>query len=390
MASSRLIKCRVLRCMVIVSVLIVLLMLGGYAVWYLCASRQNPKVVEIVGGSILVTLLIGSSSTLFAELRGEPKSHKGAVTLWFMTSVSFLAALTAFLVYCANTPKEFRRQIPVSYLIDMNELELASDLEIGFDEAALFYDDAVSLFRNLKRTSPDNENRIRDALADPGRRFHFGVGLFRDLTEILVPRCMRGVTVLSEGSEGASARGETRRWNGSPNKMIGDRLMDFNDIQGDLSQNQFFGLPGSVGFELPNSKLRLHLPKDTRVRLVRDDRVWSSTYIITNDFVEIKIGVYVFFEGIWLRLTYPADSAFRVSLEPGIKRRGPFYRVDAIIYYDVKFDKLRHSFSDMRYYEEWANDLFALLERRFAWGSPPLLEHTEVMRRYKQHLEQKK
>jgi hypothetical protein len=370
-------------------VLVLLLGAGAYAVWYVWASRQNPKVIEIVGGSILITLLLGSSSTLFAKLRAEPKSHKVAVTLWFLISASLLMIVIAGLVFSSNTPPSIKKEIPVTYLIDMNDLAIVSDLEVESAEARFLYMDAVALFQHFKGASDDNQRQVKSALAEPGRWLHFGTGLFCDLTEILIPRCIAGPGEQGD-SEPAVWRGEVRRWNAWPDKRIAAENVDINDILGPLSQNQFFHIQGSPLYELDrnNHNMELRLPRNARICLSSGDAPWSSAYTISNDFVEIKIRVQVFLLGIWLRLTYPAESAFRVSLTPSNRRRGPFYRVDTVIYYEATFSKRWYSLSKMRYHEEWANDLLALLERRFTWGSPPLLDFAEVMKQNKKRIEQ--
>jgi hypothetical protein len=383
MASQPFMKCRTLIRVGMGFVLIVLLGSAAYAVWYIWASRQNPKVIEIVGGSILITLLLGSSSTLFTKIREKPKRHRASVIMWFLTSASLLVVLIAFLVYASNTPKDIKRQIPVTYLIDMNELEITSDLEIASSEARFVYRDAVNLFHNFKHASADNEAQVKNALVH--HEFLFGTRLFRDLTEILIPRCIAGPPEQGE-MEPALWCGELHRWQAWPHKSISCAEMDFNDIQGGFNQNQFFRIRGWPGLVFCRKKLRL--PNDTRVQLLTGDSGWSSVYVIANDFVEIKIGIQVFVIGMWISPTFPAESAFRVSLAPGGKRRGPFCRVDTMIYYDVTFSRCWYSFPEMRHYEEWVNDLYALLERRFAWGSPQLLSFAEVMKRYEWSIEQ--
>jgi hypothetical protein len=402
MASLESIKGSVLGCIKVgfISLILVLAVTAGYAGWYVYCSWENPSVREIIFGSIAITLLLGFCTTFFSSLFSrsfrEPGNHNSEVARSFWSfisilllavgSVSLLAIVIAFLVYESNTPRSIKREIPVSYLIDMSELQIASDLEITSSDARQLYEDAISLFRNFSRANTGNGEQVRKALLEPGRWFNFGVGLFRDLTQILIPHCI-GVIAEQGDMEPAIWRGEHLRWEGWPDRSISGTNIDINDIEGGLARNLFFSVPGSESYKL--TKTPLGLPKGTRVCLLPTDTVWSSTYLISNDFVEIKMRVQVFCLGTWFRLTSPAEPAFRVSLAPTAKRRGPFYRVDTMIYYEATFSKWRYSFSDMRHYEEWANDLSSLLERRFSWGSPPLLDDREVMRQYKQQMEQK-
>jgi len=342
-------------------------------VWYVYASWQNPKAKEIVVGSVLITWLLtsllASSSTLLANVPQEPNARKASVARRWITSASLLAVVIAFLVYSSNTPRELKRQIPITYLIDMNDLEIPWNLEIASSEARFAYRDAVDLFHNFKHANSGSEKLIGTALGDPGASgFSPGVSLFRDLTEILIPRCIGGITEQGD-MESAFWRGEDLRWEARPDKSIAGTTIDFNDIEG-LNQNQFFHILGSPMHKF--HKIELRLPKGTRVRLLRAGTPWSSTYVISNNFVEIKIRVQVFVIGQWLRHAFPAESAFRAVVIPGAKRRGPFCCVDTVIYYDVEFHKAWYSLPAMRHHENWVDDLFALLSRRLAWGQPPI------------------
>jgi len=172
-------------------------------------------------------------------------------------------------------------------------------------------------------------------------------------------------------------RKETAKWLGFPHEDIAGKPRSFETIPGDFRSNMFYGIKG-----YPHDKLELRLPKNTKISLDREGGL-SPQFILKNKFMEIKIGIF-FSIGDSQSFGFLSESAF---IRHGIDSNDlnlAFNRYETIIYYDVTFSKWRYGYGEMKHYEEWANDLFAMLERKFRWGSPALLDEVEVFRRFEQ------
>jgi hypothetical protein len=142
------------------------------------------------------------------------------------------------------------------------------------------------------------------------------------------------------------------------------------------------------GFPSPEP-IQMRLPRDARIRIEKPDAL-SSAIIIENSFATITLEIFIPPRDGGLNvLAFPEASNFLFPELFGdspfartvvMERAAQYKRYDAIISMEAKFDKLRYGFPEMKLYREWAANLFASLERRFAWGQPTLRELEEVLR----------
>jgi hypothetical protein len=239
------------------------------------------------------------------------------------------------------------------------------------------YDEARWIFKNFRDKSPDNAKKIEKIASGPGRQrdFVFAMEFFQNLTEYLVAYYM-GHHFSTPETDLTMYRKETAKWFGFPHKDINGNTKSIESVSGDFNSNLFYGIKGM----LPDAILELRLPKNTEISLKRDVRPFSSQFIIKNKYIEIKIGVF-FSVGGSQSIGFFDDSLLPYGHDAE-ELKLAFLQYETIVYYDVTFNKWRYAYPEMKYYEEWANDLFSMLERKFLWGSSALADTMEGFRRY--------
>jgi hypothetical protein len=386
MAPPGLTKRRIARCTK-AAVALAAIVAAGWAILYLWYSRQNPKVLEVVGGSILITLLLGSATTLFSRLHGESKDYRG-ILFWLLTSISLLAIVIAFLVYESNTPRDIAEEIPVVYLIDPATNRLA-DLRFLEDETGnICYLQARLALTRLKEKEPKVNtaiNSINTRASSPndvavvGRNMLLLDRVFQDLTEYLLIYGLGHIFFAASDGESRMYGGHALRWIARPEGDIGDEPQTLSSIEEKFKANRFYGITTTMDSEDP---WQFHLPKGSHMHLKRN--AGSRTSVLTiecNGFIRIDIAV-----------QYLSNSSqgyvYLRELEQGVEIRDsqePYRmlrRFHACIHYDVKFDRWRYGYAPMRHYENWANDLLGVLQRQLSWGNPPLANYGNVMRYY--------
>jgi len=351
---------------------------AGFAVAYVCYSWQNPKVIEIVFGSILITLLLGSSTTLFSRLFGEPKSHKGA-WFWLLMSVSLLVVVIAFLVYASNTPKDITEDIPVVYLIDPTT-NLLAHLGLAENETgAICYLHARLVLQRLQESEPKAKAAIgslntRTTSADDMMFLH---RIFQDLTEYLLVYHLGNIFFAMGEGERTLYGGRALRWIARPGGDIAAESQTLGNIEKQFAENLFYGVKTTMD---SNDPWQFHLPKGSQMRLQKGaDTGITVLTIETKRFMRIDIAVQYLWNSsqgyVVLRESEEAVNAQDLQ-EPYRSLR----RFQAVIHYDVKFDKRRYGYAIMRQYERWATDLLAVLQRQFSWGNPRLADTGKVPR----------
>jgi hypothetical protein len=360
---------------VLVTLVTLLLATGGiYSVYYIYHSRDNPHFLEIILGSILISLIVGILPSLIQKFTEKQVANRPWI--WFGILCCFLGILVALLVYSSNAPKNIKAEIPVTYLVNLNTMELPSGLRFDSTITSVSYDQARCILKNFKDKNPENAQKIKQMLqanfVDTSR---FEIICFQNLSEYLIAYYI-GYSFTTPEFELALHRGESAKWLAFPHPTIRGESKPLDWIEGEFRNNLFYGIEA---FPELDEKIELKLPKNTEVLLTRANKA-SSTFTIKNKFLEIKIEV-------WYLLGssgYPAprlpDSAF--SLYVPKEQNGPFKRYNTVISYNVTFNRLRYAFPEMQYYEEWANDLLSMLQRKLSWGSPPYVDLTELLKRY--------
>lgn len=351
-----------------------LAILGILAVVYISSSGSNPHIPEIIIGTIAIGLFIGISSTLIHTLFEKQISAKPIIST--LLALFCLAILVAILVYSSNNPKNIRREIPVTYLVDIKTNEMPFGLQFHSTTTHVCYDDARFIFKNFKEKSSENSKRIIEMVTSSGvDTSGFSIRFFQNLTEYLIPYFIGNRFVTPEAELTRYYR-ETPKWLGMPDNKIKGKSMSLEYITGEFKDNLFYGIKGQI----PDNKIEMILPKDTEITLKRDDGP-TSRFIIKNKFLEIKIGVrYLIGTSEFFAFLHPSAIPPYSPSAKELKRS--FKRYDTIIYYDVNFNKWRYGFPIMRYYEEWANSLISVMQRKFAWGSSVLVDPLEVLRYY--------
>ncbi len=363
----------------IISVLVTLVTLllatgGAYSVYYIYHSRDNPHLLEIILGSILISLIVGILPSLIQKFTEKQVANRPWIS--FVTLCCCLGILVALLVYSSNAPKNIKVEIPVTYLVNLNTMELPFGLRFDSTITSLSYDQARRILKNFKDKNPENAEKIKQMLqanfVDTSR---FDVTCFQNLTEYLIAYYI-GYSFTTSDFELALHRGEVLRWLAFPHPTIRGESKPLEWIKGEFRNNLFYGLKA---FPELDEKIELNLPKNTEVSFTRANEA-SSTFTIKNKFLEIKIEVWYLLGSSGYPSPRLPDAAF--SLYVPKEQKGPFKRYDAVISYNVTFERLRYAFPEMRYYEEWANDLLSMLQRKLSWGSAPCVDLTELVKRY--------
>jgi hypothetical protein len=237
----------------------------------------------------------------------------------------------------------------------------------------LCYFQVRRFFRQFKEKTPKAAKAVESAFTHPvmGDDPVFLMKIFENFTEYLIADYI-GYVFTTSDTEKSFYSGESRSWLGLPHPDIEGETQTVNDIEGPFPENLFFG---SEHIDT-NTKLEFRLPKDTSICLHKKDGVMSSQFTIKNKFLQIDITV---------AFLVQSSGGYAFLSEPEMEK--PYrslLKFETCVFYDVKYSKWRYSYSDMRHYEKWAQDLFLVLQRKFSWGNPPLAEFEEMMRYFKQ------
>jgi hypothetical protein len=352
---------RGVKSIIVITLLILLFLLAVSMISYVFYSRSSPYVWEIIIASIMVSLLLGVISKFIDKLFEKPIAAK-PITCLIVVSTCLLV-LIVLLIYLSNVPKEIHREIPVTYLVSPRTKELPYGLRFADTSTSVSYKDAMFIFKNFKDKSPDNAKKIENITSMSGHvDILCAMETFQNLTEYLVAYYM-GHPFATPETDLTMYREETAKSLGLPHKDIAGNPKSIESISGDFKSNLFYGIKGM----LPNVILELRLPKNTEISFKRDVRLPSSQFILKNKYMEIKIGVF-FYVGGSQSVGFFDNSVLSFSSNAEELKK-VFLQYETVIYYDVTFNKWRYAYPEMKYYEEWANDLFSMLERKFRWGS---------------------
>lgn len=345
------------------------------AVGYIYLNRRNLYVWEIIIGSVAISLLLGVVPSLIHNILEKETGVRSIVL--FMIVTACLAVLIAILVYLSNVPKSIREEIPVTYLLSPRKKELPYGLRFASTTTSACYLEAMWIFKRFKEMSPGNAKKIEEMAKAPGQEdFVFARKFFQNLTEYLLAYYM-AMHFTTDEANLTWYRKETPKWLGFPHEDIAGKGKPLEAIGGDFRDNIFYGIKGHS----PKVKLELRFPKGTEINLDRENL--SSTLTIKNKFMVAKIGVFFSIMGSQ-SFGFLHESTFLPYGSDKEELAKAFRRYDTIIYYDVTFSKRSYGYPEMKYYEEWAKDLFTVLERKFRWGSPALEDEIEILRRYPQ------
>jgi len=324
-------------------------------------SPSNPRIIELILGVVTLGIVIGIvSSLVYTFFHRQVENHpKKAISFAFCC----LLFVLALLLFSSNTPKILSRDIPVTYLVNPNTGEMPYSLYFQGQTTSISYRDVVSIFKQFGERSPE---KAEDLLSGNP----VSMRIFRDLTEYLIPYFI-GTTFTTSEVEPTMYRKTTRKWFGKPHLSITDQPTTIDDISGPLGENLFYGIK-----TFPDTKIEMDLPKNTQITLERDGD-FITTIVFKNRFQEISIGIQLLLTtsggGAYLAAVFlPPPPLLPPSFADELKVLYKSY--NTIIHFDVKFSRLWYGHPDMQYYEEWANSLLSLLERKFGWGSPNLYD----------------
>lgn len=355
-------------------ILLIALFAGILGFYYVASNHANPHIIEILVGSIALGIIVGIISSLVSTFfRRRIEAHRAIAAI---LAVCSLAVFLAVLVYSSNIPKSIKREIPVTYLVNLNTKELAFTLHFPADTFAR-YMEVAAMFKKFRERSTENSRRVEKLLNGKSVPAISALMIFRDLTEYLIPYFI-GWNPGGSGAERSIYRKEIGKYLGFPDPDIIGQPKSMDDISGPIEENLFHGSEGLV----PGGKIRMQLPKHTVIALERDGD-FSSTFMIKNEFMKVTIGIKVLLGSSGSQVLLHPDSLLPPSIfadRMEQERKAPFKRYSTIIYYDVTFSRWRYGFPDMRHYEDWAINLFSALERQFAWGSP-ILVHPRTLKR---------
>jgi hypothetical protein len=371
---------------IVITLLILLFLLAVSMLSYVFYSRSSPYVWEIIIGSIMVSLLLGVISKFIDKLFEKPIAAK-PITCLIGVSICLLV-LISLLIYLSNMPKKIRAEIPVTYLVSLKTTELASGITFNDDTADFCYMEARSIFKDFKKANPDNARQIgemfeRTKPTDPDS-FIFGYKCFQNLTEYLVFYYMSSPLDMAE-LERVGYWKQVGDWEagdslGRPEMRISGHPMSVECVAGDFKKNLFYGIKGRFGDKNPS----LTFPKGADISLTRMEWLTSQFVIQDNKYFKITIGIR-FLVNESQGITYIDESEVLPYSNSDAEGSGPFQKFNAVIYYEATFNKWRYAFPDMQYYEKWANTLLSLLQRRFAWGRPALLDYAGILRHEKRY-----
>jgi len=348
---------------VIIAFLILMILLGIGAIVFTYLNYSNPHLLEIVVGTTMIGLFIGIASSIIHTLFDQHIKENPLISGIFV--LCFLIILIAVFIYASNVPKSIKREIPVTYLLNLKKQELSYGFMIDSTVAEGSYSSAHSIFRQFKGKNIENAIKIEQIVSKDHSASE--AILFHDFTEYLIAYFLAVPFVTGE-MESHLYRHEISEILGWPDKRIRGEYKQLDYITGDFKNNSFYGI-----MEDPHITIQgMRLPKDTDIQLIRDNKT-TSQFIIKNNFMTVTIGIVYLTGSSGSRVPIFPPSAFVPSATSEEERKGPFKRYESMIYYDVSFNKFRYGSPERKYYEEWAENLFFMLERKFSWGSPEFL-----------------
>jgi hypothetical protein len=344
------------------------------AVYFFC-SRGNPRFWEILIGSVLLSLLLGMMSTLLERFM-EKGLRNGPWTLVAITT-PFLIAFMALLIYSSNRPKNIKAEIPVTYLIDPTTHDLVGHFLGDSDTGMGCYFIAHQVFRCFKESTPKAAAAVDGIFTHPsmGEDPLYLWQMFHDFTEYLVVLYFGSTS--TEGAterEKKTHRNEAAQWLAIPNLNIRCEPQPVSQIEGQLKENMFWNI--EFGYIARRAQLRFWMPRDTKITLLRKDDTQSSLLTIENKFLRIDIEIQ------FLVMSSQGDT-FLGEWEGGMNTQDsgkPYRMLKTCIYYDVTYKRMRYGYPEMRDHEQWAQDLFSLLERKFSWGNPLVVDWKKAAR----------
>jgi hypothetical protein len=350
------------------------LVMGASGLWYIFASRSAANWSEIVIGSVMLSILVGMVSSFVDKILAGPLEKRVWVGLGLTGSISLVCV--SVLLFLGNMPEPIKKEIPVTYLVNMQTGELAP-VRSQETTSVSSYSEARIVWKQFMGKDPNTAELIRRSLGEPGQGGDFLLVMrsFRDLTEYVVVKALVSRAITPE-AEYLIYRRETPGWLAIPDKEIRGEKKGLDVVRG-FTDNPFSGLPGWF----PDKAMRLDLPVGTKIRIERDD-FYISRIIIQNKYLTIRIGVQM----LVVNSGWPArpEPSMLEIYADNVAKRGPFKQYSAVVYYDVEFDRLRYGFRNMERHQRWANDLFGVLERSLTWGNPRLVDLYEEIRRYEE------
>jgi hypothetical protein len=359
-------------------------------VLYIYQSRENPRFVELTMGSFALAGVLGVVSSMVTRyMQGWPGSHTaphGRPTSREVNALlvlpSIVALLLCVLIYSTNSPQPVSKELDMNYVISESKLELPIDL-LGQrleTNASVCYQDVQSILNAFKKRSADNMGKIQQLVRVNGSPISMvTVPLVRDLATYSIVYCLGQVFSSPEIELSMYRKAVVGSW-GIPANNIKGQPITLEKVSGAFKENLFFGLSGNS----PNPKVELTLPRDTKITADPDpEEPLISRIILRNDFTTVTIGVQAL-------LAYSGGEAMPAPEQllgnptqvaqyaDFLKKEGPFKQYHVKVYLDATFSRLRFGYPQMKSYQLWVNDLFSVIERKFAWGNPKLLDPSAV------------
>jgi hypothetical protein len=352
------------------------------ALYFLFHNHASPRFMEFTVGTAAAGLVIGIlTSLVFVSLerwakhksmRPNRRELKALVTLF-----GVLLVCLALSVYASNTPNEIRRVLTVTYFVNAKSKELPSTLHLPGTEASFCYDTVTRFFKEFRKRHPEQVEGLLSRAATPE-----SFRVIRDLTEYAALYCL-GRTAVTPEAELMQHRTGIPKWLAFPSPEISGRSHGLETIEGPVKENLFYGIEDQNS-TLGNPELRL--PKNSKMALRR--RSLGSVLVITNPFLEATLTIQTLVHTFGSPALIPpraflppaafAPSAFSDRIEQ--ERRGPFRRFDVAIYWDADFSRLWYGHPRMRDHEEWSQNFFSVLERKFAWGKTAAVDPIDFLK----------
>lgn len=344
---------------------------------YIVLSTDNPRFLEILFLSVAVSLITGLSASLgYVFLRRwlddeslRPRRKETIILAYFVT---VLVLTISIFIFASNKPEPLRFDLPVVYAINCQSKLPPRTIRFDSEEVSHAYRAMISILENFQSADTKNAEIVgqlgRIGSVNPDFE---AISLINDLTAYLVPYLLSNLVSTPE-MQGVTYREEGDRWLAFPDMSIRGENKKLDQVGGDFKENIFYGYTDW----LPITESGIRLPRDTTLHASREGAL-TSRLLIENDYVTITIGTNVaIFQSGAIAVLDPkhfdqpwhyGKSEHAEAIEKELRSR--YYIVKTIVRFDAEFSRFRHGFPRMRRYEQWANDLFALLERKFAWGS---------------------
>lgn len=341
------------------------------SIYFILANRGSPYIVEIILGSVSLGMLIGLTRAVIQHFVDMWFKKKKILLLCLLVSLTLVAI--AGLLYATNRPGVIECTIPITYVIDVNSLQLA---DMYFEDffARNAYSDARTVWRESveRLTVTDTSRRLAESIITGGVN-QFALAWLHSLTDYLVGFYLYKVPYpTSAESELADYSGQSLSFYCLPHPDIAGETLTLESIHAVLKGN-----PHSNRVPIVSVPGERSLPKGTTISL----RVQKgkSEYTIRNNYVEISINVNLIQHSGGQ--VFLADSMLPLPFTEVQPRRSRVNGYRVAITCRATFTRWRYGFLRMRHYEDWTKDLFAYLQRAFSWGDPDLLSIAEVLRR---------